>query len=84
MKLIVETTNFKKFSLLASFLRTNGYKVSIEDNVPLNEEGWVLPGRAANDEEHELHAQAMENDSDEGKEASLFFKELVKEIEGWK
>lgn len=83
MKLTVETNNKSKFNSLLSFLRSNGYKVQVHDN-PLKEEDWAMPGRAATDEEHEAHAQAMDKDIDEGVEASVFFDSLIKEINTWK
>jgi len=83
MRLTVETNNKSKFSSLLSFLRSNGYKVKVHDD-NLKEEDWCMPGRAATDEEHEAHAQAMENDNDEGTESSVFFDSLIKEINTWK
>ncbi|MBU0486870.1 MAG: hypothetical protein KKA07_09320 [Bacteroidetes bacterium] len=83
MKLTVETKSRDKFNTLISFLRSNGYKVQVHDN-PLKDEDWSMPGRAATDEEHEAHARAMENDTDEGVEASAFFDNLIKEVATWK
>lgn len=80
MKLTVETNNNSKFNTLVSFLRNNGYKVNIQDNTLLKDEDWCLSGRPATEEEHENHAIAMENDTDEGMEASIFFDKLISEI----
>jgi len=56
MKLTVETDDVSKFNVLVSFLRMNGYRVNIDDNKPLQDDDWALPGRPATDEEHEAHA----------------------------
>lgn len=84
MRLTVDTNNQIKFNSLVSFLRSNGYAVQIQEDAPLKDEDWCMPGRPATDEEHEAHAIAMEKDSDEGVEASIFFDKLVNEIKQWK
>ncbi|OFX60568.1 MAG: hypothetical protein A2046_11355 [Bacteroidetes bacterium GWA2_30_7] len=84
MRLTVDINNKIKFNSLVSFLRSNGYKVQIQDDAPLKDEDWCMPGRPATDEEHEAHAIAMENDIDEGTEASIFFDKLISEIKLWK
>ncbi|MBI4648588.1 MAG: hypothetical protein HY738_18885 [Bacteroidia bacterium] len=84
MRLTVEINNADKLNILVNFLRMNGYKVDIEDSNRLQDNDWAIPGRAATDEEHEAHVLAMENDIDEGTEASIFFNNLIKEINEWK
>jgi len=76
MRLTVETNNKSKFSSLLSFLRSNGYKVKVHDD-NLKEEDWCMPGRAATDEEHEAHAQAMENETG-GEKVDVVFDRIIK------
>jgi len=77
MKLTVETRNTKKFNALISFLRTNGYKVKIDESIALKEEDWVIPGRPATDKEHELLAIVMEKETD-GDDADAVFDRILK------
>ncbi|MBU0489983.1 MAG: hypothetical protein KKA07_06630 [Bacteroidetes bacterium] len=78
MKLIVETKSRDKFNTLLSFLRSNGYKVQVQDK-PLKDEDWCMPGRAATDEEQELLANAMvQDDITFGKSTETLKKDMVK------
>ncbi|MBU0764216.1 MAG: hypothetical protein KJ607_05215 [Bacteroidetes bacterium] len=77
MRLIVETPNLNKFNLLAAFLRSNGYKVSVEGDIPFTDDDWALPGRPATDEEHERHARAMEKETG-GAPVDVVFDRIIK------
>lgn len=79
MKLIVETNNLVKFNALRIFLRSNGYKIEIDENTALSADDWIMPGRPATDKEHEALAHEMELDSSET-DAKEFFNELKKDL----
>ncbi len=80
MRFIVETDNQKKGISLIQFLRANGYTVNLNENIPLTDDDWILPGRAATDEEHEAMAKAMENEKS-GEEANIVLERIIKKIQ---
>ena len=77
MRLTVDTNNQIKFNSLVSFLRSNGYTVQVQDDAPLKDEDWSMPGRPATDQEHEAHAIAMENETG-GDSVDVVFDRLIK------
>jgi hypothetical protein len=77
MKLSVETNSKNKFDILVSFLRSNGYKVQIQEDTLLKNKNWSLPGKPATAEEHEIHALAMENETG-GETVDVVFDRIFK------
>ena len=86
MKISINIQDENKADALVYFLKKHGYDIQISANDKLKDEDWVLPGRPATEEEHEEHAQAMEEEGKYEKgESYEKSKENMKEfMEQWK
>lgn len=79
MRITLEIGNLSKGKALLSFLKTLGYitAIRVDEEKPLTDKDWVLPGRKATEKEFEMLAEAMENDP-RGDNMDVVFKRLHK------
>lgn len=82
MRLIINTDSDKQGKELAKFLRSVKYVKSVElenTDIPLTDDDWCMPGRAATDKEIEELAEKMDNEEG-GMESKEFFSNLRKNL----